>query len=517
LVFNVVTETTDSGVVQSIDGLTGLSGNNIEVKKFITTKTYEVGVRCLIGAYKNAWAVTPVTEKIIWYQATDKNQNRTLPDYYLTQIKDQFLVQKFKSESYFDYAGTQTTKNSVSMEFTVKDLMGFTAAVDYRNGSVWNRAELKLDPSYGNSVDIMFDKPSTITFKIPDVNGTKIEGTMTVAIDSTISNVLGLSSHVGSLSYGNTTLTDIMYMIHLSSTTGKTSFEAIGYKYVTSSDSRYFNKDIVWDPYSTNPFLYNASVKAGTNMVLTTIVELIDPTPGNENEVNKVKVRVMMGDKDIASFVSNKWILEDFNLYKFGHSILQHDYVVSKAPSNTYLTEYLQSKPYPEGDNRYVKLLFGNNESGVRFQMKYYTVRGDYSQFSLRGNYVQMKPINTLTESVNTYKGRYSDPLGEEILTTPGNAPLGTDSSYQRDIVCKIFRGLYNDQTPIEVKRTPSVIKLVIGNDVAASMYQDDMNPASVSNHAGIWKNRGLEGGPYGQLAALDIRIETKFTILNVS
>ena len=487
-------------VVADLSGLTGwLTGtlSNYEVKQCVTTKEYFACIRVKIGAYKNLWHVTRVKEEITWYTLFDKNQAKVLPDHYLSQIK-RSGDQAFKTTSRF--IGTDNSKifkiGSTS-EFTVAHLMGFKVGVEYGVNGAWTAFYLAQDVNYGNSADLMYDQVTTVKLMHNSVEfGTRVEfGTLTLSIDSPKLLSLGSESHKAATS-------NPMYMINLSIPTGKNAFTAVGYKYSIANDSQYFNSN--WSPYAVDNelFLKNGSSNAGTNMGLTTKVELIDPNWGNAstdvNEVNKVKVIIMQNGTELASFISDKWILENFNIIMSRGPIVQHEYVVAKTDNANFATEYLHAEHTSDTSKFYAKLLYGQSYDGVRVELLNTSVIGDASEFKLNGDRLYMSPLVGGID--NAYTGLYSSTSGTEIFPSQAGYPLPTNSTNHRNICPTKFRGYKNGQAPINVLRTMTRIKMVFGD-----MFQDDMNTYNISNTGGVWKDRG-SNATYSALEANDIR-----------
>jgi hypothetical protein len=495
LVFQPIGEPSDiDSVVTGLSGLTGwlTSSANYEVKQTVTTKEYSACIRVKIGAYKNLWHVTRVNEEITWYTLFDKNQAKVLPDHYLSQIKRDG-DQAFKTTSRFIATdNSKIFKIGSTSEFTVAHLMGFKVGVEkcvsYPT-PVWTAFTLEAD-SYDNSADLMYDQATTVSL----TTSAGIFGDLTLSIDSPKQLALGSESDKSGGS-------DPMYMINLSIPKGNTTFTAVGYKYSIANDSRYFNSN--WSPYAGDNelFLKNGSSNAGTNMGLTTIVELIDPTPNDVNEVNKVKVIIMQNGTELASFISDKWILENFNIIMNRGPIVQHEYVVAKTHRATFSTEYLHAVHTSDALKFYAKLLYGNSYGGVRVELLKTSVRGDASEFQLNGDRLYMSPLVNAVDSVNAYTDRYSNVLGIEIKPSTTGYPLPTNSNAHRNICPTKFRGYKNDQAQIDVFRTATHIKMVFGDK-----FQDDMNTHSTSNVSTVWKNRGSTDGPYNVLQANDIR-----------
>jgi hypothetical protein len=530
-----ISEVTSPGVFQSLNQLQGLDGTDMSrylVNKFTTIKEYYACIRVKIGAYKNLWAVNKVLEETTWYQLTDINQNKILPDYYLSIIKTMDGVQAFKTKRVFKTGSEENTlvsKLTAESKFKVKDLMGFKVGLEYQKKnlsgvSVWTSFMLSPDLIYDNSLDPMFDLRTTVGLRNPTgVNN--IIGQATIAIDTSITTTLGSKTDMN-------TDSPHMYMINLSTATGKTTFTAKGYKYNIATDSQYFNKDKTWSPYTpytvdsgaSSLFLKDVTGKEmGTEMPLSVEVTLIDPTPGdttNVNEINQVKVTIIkngeLDSRPLASFISNKWILENFNIIANKEPIVQHDYVVSNgapAPAPAPATEYLHSTQ-KVSDKFYAKLLYGNNYNGVRVEFPIATLRNDFSNFELKGDRLFMSPLENALDDVNRYSGRYSNLNGTEILPSNNGFPLPTNSTVHRNIHPTKFRGYKNDQTQITILRTLTTIKMVIGN-----LFQDDMNTHFDSSNIGyVWTQRGIEG-IYNKLEARDIRYVTddpSFDNLNI-
>ena len=521
-------EQTSPGVFQSLIELKGLDSNDMSrylVNKFTTIKEYYACIRVKIGAYKNLWAVNKVLEETTWYQLTDINQNKILPDYYLSKIKTSDGVQAFKTKRVFktgSEGNTLVSKLTAQSNFKVKDLMGFKVGLGYQkknanNVSVWTPFLLSPDLIYENSLDPMFDLRTTVGLIDPSGRGVNI-GEATIAIDTSITTTLGSAMDMNTNSAN-------MYMINLSTATGKTTFTAKGYKYNIATDSQYFNKDKTWSPYTpytvdsgaSSLFLKDVTGKEmGTEMPLSVEVTLIDPTPGdttNVNEINRVKVTIIKNGQPglvgtpLASFISNKWILENFNIIANKEPIVQHDYVVSNgALAPAPATEYLHSTQ-KVSDKFYAKLLYGNNYNGVRVEFPIATLRNDFSNFELKGDRLFMSPLENALDDVNRYSGRYSNLNGTEILPSNNGFPLPTNSTVHRNIHPTKFRGYKNDQTQITILRTQTTIKMVIGN-----LFQDNMNTNFDSSNVGsVWTQRELE--------AQDIRYVTddpSFDNLNI-
>ena len=521
-------EQTSAGDPQSLNQLQGLDGTDMSrylVNKFTTIKEYYACIRVKIGAYKNLWAVNKVLEETTWYQLTDINQNKILPDYYLSKIKTMDGVQAFKTKRVFKTGtsgNTLVSKLTAESKFKVKDLMGFKVGLDYQkkdanNVSVWTSFMLSPDLIYDNSLDPMFDLSTTVGLIDPRGIGVNI-GEATIAIDTSITTTLGSAMDMINMSSN-------MYMINLSTATGKTTFTAKGYKYNIATDSQYFNKDKTWSPYT--PYTVNSGASSlflkdvygkemGTEMPLSVEVTLIDPTPNitsNVNEINRVKVTIIKNGQPgsvgtpLASFISNKWILENFNIIANKEPIVQHDYVVSNgALGPAPATEYLHSTQ-KVSDKFYAKLLYGNNYNGVRVEFPIATLRNDFSNFELKGDRLFMSPLENALDDVNRYSERYSNLNGTEILPSNNGFPLPTNSTVHRNIHPTKFRGYKNDQNQITILRTPTTIKMVIGDK-----FQDDMNTNFDSSNVDyVWTQRELE--------ARDIRYVTddpSFDNLNI-
>ena len=484
-------------VDQDLNGLSGwllTSSANYKVRKYVTTKQYNACIRVKIGAYKNLWHVTRVNEEITWYDLFDINQDKVLPDHYLSQIK-MGSDQAFKTTSKFIGADTTSkiSKIGSTSDFTVADLMGFKVGVEYGVNGAWNAFSLAQD-SYRNSADLMYDHATTVALQ----TSAGPFGTLTLSIDSPKLLALGLESH-------KLTTSNPMYMINLSIPKGKTAFTAIGYKYSIANHSHYFNKAISWSPYAVDDelFLKNGSSNVGTNMGLTTKVELIDPNWGNAstdvNEVNKVKVIIMQNGTELASFISDKWILENFNIIMNRGPIIQHEYVVAKTNLTNFATEYLHAEHTSDTSKFYAKLLYGQSYDGVRVELLNTSVRDDASEFKLNGDRLYMSPLVSAVDSVNAYSDRYSSTSGTEICPSASGYPLPTASLKHRNICPTQFRGYKNGQSQINVLRTATHIKMVFGDK-----FQDDMNTGVSSNISRVWKNRGTEGA-YEVLQANDI------------
>ena len=312
--FKIMTysETTSTGEDQDLTGLS-LPSNYI-VKKYVTTKMFRVAIRNRVGPYNNLWIQSPqVEEKTSWYQLTNKNKNnQVMPDYYLMKIVNVEGDQIFMAKRTFQVlGGLPVSSISTDVNFKVKDLMGLTASVDYLDSQSqsWHKFTLKNDLIFNHSVDPMYDSRTLITLLDPMNNILEL-GDVTISIDAEMHTKLGSKQDL-LLDVNN----ENMYQINLSMSRGNNSFQVNGCVYDNSTDSTYFNKNKTWSPYSEGEgiFLKDNNVLKGTPIQnLTTIVELIDSTPNdtdNVNKTNKIKVIVKQGTSTLLSFVSDKYIL----------------------------------------------------------------------------------------------------------------------------------------------------------------------------------------------------------------
>lgn len=486
------------------------SGGNVpthyEVRKKTTVKTYKVAIRNKVGPYKNLWVVSsPITETTTWFELYNTRKQTVMPDYYLKQIVDSDSVQVFKSYRYFNEENTHSLETTTL--FQVKDMMGFTCNVQYYDGTYWQDFDLTND--YSNSVDPMYDLPNIFGLVAENSYGT-INGTLRLTLDTPMFTRLGVDGH--SVSNQNP-----MYMINISNAIGENQFIVTGYKYDVANDAQYFNKtDLDWSPYNVDTlFLTNED---GHNMGvaipnLVAEVQLIDPTPDNQddvNEVNKVKVIVKSNDNELFSFVSNKYILENFNIICNKETIIQHDYQYGRVAPLTQGVEYIQCKDHYD-DTFYAKLTYGTMlMNGVRVDINRISERHNNAMFELKGDRVYMSPLVNGVQ--NPYTGRYSVITGTEILPSSTGYPLPTNSLIHRNIHPTVFRGLINSQSNIVLLRTITRVKLVIGNK-----FVDDMNVPTNSNISYVWANRHLLDGEDITLNALDIyQATTSFTTVEL-
>ena len=519
LAFFNMSDITSEGVVQNLSGLNQPS--NYQVKQYITQKEYDIAIRFKFGAYKNLWLVTHVKELTEYYQLSNINKNgQIMPDYYLMKILDpETGSQKFKATRKFisqTNSNATVTSLSTNVKFTAKDLMGFKTGIEYKNGTNWVPFSLKPDLKYNNSLDTMYDKDTEIILMNPN-NLSEESGLIKITVDCPMFIPLGLNSHILTTDNPN----GIMYIIPLSIPMGSLSFVVTGYTYNVATDSQYFNKNVVWSPYSvSNEFFLKNHLNdfVGTPMNnLSTHIELIDPTPheqSNKNEVNEIKLTVKQNNDVLFSFISNKFILEDFNIINLKSTIIQHDYIVHKtAYSNTGAvlsgTEYLPSLS-SDGALAVVKLKYGNNHNGISLRVAPNSPsRVSTSYFRLASDCVQIKPLNEANASHhnNKYHGRYSS-LTEKIMPSLTGEPLPTNSLVHRNVHPTFFRGLINNQAPIILIRTMTVIKLVIGDK-----FVDDMNVVSNSNIGGVWFNRSTFNGNDCTLKAMKMfKAQTSFS-----
>lgn len=515
--FFPISEHTDAGVVQSLEGLN--QPNYYEVKKYITTKEYHVAIRHRIGPHKNLWIVKQVKEFTEWYQLTNQNKNgQIMPDYHLINIKDSLGLQVFKASRKFENGLDEVSSLSTIVNLKVKHLMGFTVAVEYDNGTIWKEFHLKPDTDYDYSLDSMYDKDTMVTLMHP--NNPMLEfGTMKLTVDTSMFTSLGLSNHVSQIDNPR----NAMYRINLGISRGSNSFRVKGYTYDVATDSTYFNNNVLWSPYSSGDDLFLKGMNPnglnelkGTQMThLSTYVDLIDPTPLdtiNVNEVNNIRVTVKQGNISLFSFVSNKTIVENFNVIYMPKVIVQHNYYVDKLAYNSQNpllsgTEYLASN-YVLPNLEIINLQFGSNKRGIRVEVAPTSiingtdasVRLSSSCFRLTGNIVKIKPLDE-TENTNVgniYTGRYSHSSGEEITPSDTGFPLPTNSNNQRNIHSNIFRGFHNNQSTIDISRTMTKVKFVIGDK-----YVDDLNVLSDTNVSPVWTGRTQFNGFDARLRAM--------------
>ncbi len=506
-------ETTSSPTIENLSDKILADNRGIpshyEVRKYVVTSEYIACIRNKIGPYSNLWCSTPVKEVTIFYELYNKIKNCTMPDYYLYQITNKNSsnlstgVQSFMaSRKFVTNTNTQVSTLTCTSNFKVKDLMGFRVGFQYQQGSTWKNFPLKPDSDYDYGFDPMFDRPTTLNLIKPGTSNIDF-GVVEIAVDTPQFTKLGVSSHMTTSNNPD----KIMYMINLSHSVGSNSFEVKGYMYSISSDSQYFNKNVAWSPYAVgdNLFLKDSyGVFVGQPIPsLNTLVSLIDPTPTNTtnvNEVNRVKLEAFSGATKLFEFTSSKYVLENFNVILTREPIIQHEYKTGPLDIRPSFTEYLQSKPHSSvtPGTSYVKLLYGEDLSGVRCEFNYNALRGNRASFKLLSDYVSMSPLVNNVDSVNGYSGRYA--LGERILSSATGKPLPTNSSIHRNLVPKHFRGFINGEPDINVKRTMTTIKMVMGNK-----FQDRMNTHSQTNIGSVWKNRGVEGF-FDKLEANDMR-----------
>ena len=495
-------ETTSTGEDQDLTDLS-LPFNYI-VKKYVTTKMFRVAIRNRVGPYNNLWIQSPpVEEKTYWYQLTNSNKNnQVMPDHYLMKIVNPEGQQIFMAKRTFKVQeGSPVSSISTDVNFKVKDLMGLTANVEYLDSQSqsWQKFMLKPDPIYNHSVDPMYDSSALLT--IMDPNNIILElGKVYISLDAELHTKLGSCNDVSMVD--NTD--NAMYMINLSMPRGNNSFQVKGYVYDNAMDSKHFNNTTNWSPYSDGDavFLRNSDgVLKGTPIqYLNTFVNLIDPTPGdtaNVNETNKIQVTVRQGSQSLLSFISDKYILENFNVINSKHTIVQHDYYAGKISYNDNEpvlrgTEYLSSN---NSVSDYVNLKFGISTSvGIRAELTSLgtddaNTRLRKSNFRLNSDRVQMSPITEPVNVDNKYNGIYSN-TSEYIQPSESGVPLPTNSTKHRNIKVNIFRGLHNGELPIDIVRTMTKVKFVIGDK-----FVDDLNVVSNTNIASVWSNRNKFNG----------------------
>ena len=501
--FKMMTESETTSIGQDQD-LTGLSlPPNYIVKQYVTTKKFRVAIRNRVGPYTNLWMQSPpVEEKTYWYQLTNSNKNnQVMPDHYLMKIVNAEGEPIFMANRTFKVlGGSPVSSISTSVIFKVKDLMGLTAHVEYLDSQSqsWHKFTLKPDAIYNNSVDPMYDSSTELTIMYPNDNNLVL-GKVTISLDAEMHTKLGSKQDL--LLDGN--IDHAMYMINLSMSRGINSFLVKGYLYENSRDSIYFNKNKIWSPYSDNEGVFlkdNNNNLMGTEIRdLYTSLELIDPTLGdtdNVNETNKIKVTVRQGSESLLSFISDRYILENFNVINSKHTIVQHDYYVGKTSYNDiepvlYDTEYLSSN---NSESDYVNLKFGNSTSvGIRAELTRLgtddaNTRLRKSNFRLNSDQVQMLPITVPGNVENSYTGIYSNTV--YIQPSVSGVPLPTNSTKHRNIKVNIFRGLHNGESPIEIVRTMTKVKFVIGDK-----FVDDLNVVSNTNIASVWSHRNTFNG----------------------
>ena len=509
-----ISETTSAGVTQNLTGLQNIQPYYV-VKKYTTIKEYYIAIRNRVGSYKNLWLTKQVKEFTYWYQLTNSNKNgAVMPDYFLHNILDDNGNQAFKASRSFQLdSGTETSSElSTTINVKIKDLMGFTISVEFNNGTTWVPFALKADSNYDHALDPMYDRVTSITLMSP-TNLSQELGTMRVTVDAPMLTSLGLSSHISPIDNQNNT----MYIINITVPQGSSSFSVKGYMYDVATDSQYFNKNASWSPYSVGDALFlrnNNNDFVGNQITnLTTLVQLIDPTPGNTtnvNEVNLVKVIVKQGSNELFSFISNKMVLENFNIICQPQVIVQHDYLVSKTsydPVEAVLsgTEYVAST-YVLNALDVVNLNFGDNHKGIRLEVKPASTttsidRVSIGFFRLNGDRVQIKLLDedTTSNSSNIYTGRYSHVSGEEIIASGTGAALPTTSSVHRNVKPIVFRGYKNNQPKIDIIRTMTTCKLVVGDKYMDPMHSSDTN-ASI-----LWADRSTFNGQDATLRAMKL------------
>jgi hypothetical protein len=476
---------------------------NIKYKviEYETIKEYFVAIKLRLGPYKNVHAVTKVTEKTIWYQLIDKNQNRIMPDYYLTQIKNSNNEQLYNSSRRFlDASDTEVFNITCETKFLVKDLMGFTVGIQYkpRNSNNWETFDLGQDSLFDNSVDLLFDLTGNYTIITPVTNPVTndIFGTFNISIDSSIETLFGLLEHKAADS-------EFMYTMDLNTPEGNTSFDIKCYKYDYSNldTLAYINTEGVWSPYNNDDnndkfFIPNLGTELAVISSVTTV-------PDSDN----VKLTIKNNDGDeLIQMEVNKWIITNFNILLNRKDIIQHDYNISELSTQNRDREYYTTKFSSVNNSFYSKLLFGNQTEGIRVEILPHAIRGDKSSFYLTGDHIHINLLKHnigTTTTTNTYTGLYSGVTGTEVTPTNTGFPNSTNSERHRNIFPKKFRGYKNDATEISVLRTKTTIKFCIGED-----YVDNFEDSTYGQISGVvWNNIN---NPIKILSVTDMKSSTE-------
>jgi hypothetical protein len=195
-------------------------------------------------------------------------------------------------------------------------------------------------------------------------------------------------------------------------------------------------------------------------------------------------------------------IIDSFNMFSSKSGpIIKHEYIVDLLTyEKTYLVEYLscvrRGSP-ASGEEYYSKLTYGSAYDGVLVNLSKVVVGADNSTFRLSGDKVC---INLLTGALdNLYGGLYSS--FTEISPSSAGVPKPTNSVIHRNIAPKQFRGYKDSAAVIDVIRTLTTVKLVIGDK-----YHDDMNGSSLDrNVARIWAKRGDDASGYSAIESTSI------------
>jgi hypothetical protein len=444
---NIVTSTS-LGVEMNLDNYRLVGGGIIpsyyKVKKYITTQTYNASIRLQLGSYQNLWCqrdnITEITE---WYALENSNKNNAvMPDSYLIKIVDSNNLQAFVPKRYFD---GNVNELSFSINLKPKDLMGFKAKAEYQTSSGWVEFSMETDSDYNYSIDMGYDK-STVLHLFTMISSTKITCDMTIDIDCPMDSKFGLLSHISTPEDPD----PVMYIINLSIARGVNSFAATGYKYNVETHAQHFPSG--WSYQSdTNLFLKDSDdVLVGTEISnLNTLVELLPPSAG---DVNSIKLTLKQNTSTVLSFVSDKYILENFNVLFIGGMILKHVYKVGNDTTDalTPITEYLLSQNDSVSNSNLVNLKYGlSSASGVKYIIDNTNYSVGTVTMILNPDYVQAKP------SITLYNGDYSTKSRFMINK------LQTNSTFLRNIQFRHYRGY--EYHIINIVRTASTVKFLAG------------------------------------------------------
>jgi hypothetical protein len=461
------------------------------VKRYTETKKFKAAIKLRVGAYSNLWYVIPVTQRTVTWKLFD-SADRQLPDYFLKRIKVDGSCPYQTTKTFVNIANQEVSELNSFCNFKIADLFVAKATVQYKDAA---GAWVSFDSDGRDDLDLVFDTNTKLNFK---PSGQSSASTAHIIIDALNKD----------LTFGEVPLQllqeqkPILYTIELTTASGTTTFNASGYIYDIAHDAKWLPED--WSPSSTNKLFLQDGFddRVGTELTLTTDVVYgdlsTDPSVPRFVTVNIYQNRNNL----IASFTSNQLIIDSFNIFscKSGQ-IVRHRYInADTAPTQkTYTEEYLPSvrrSSSLSGEEYYCKLKYGFNYEGVLVNLDKAVLPNSESTFKLRGDKVN---INLLKDAViNPYNGRYSS--YDEILPSETGVPLSTNSSIHRNIGPNWFRGYTNSDEPIVVIRSPTAVKLVIGNE-----YQDDMNIFDDTNVAYVWANRELVSSDIYKPASRDI------------
>jgi hypothetical protein len=499
----IASSTVEGSEPMSLDGCK-MDGQNIpsyyQVKKMTTTRVLDVYVKLSI-LYDNLWLKTQITEVTEWHVLYNTSKGHIMPDYFLSKIMNGVdNSQKFLANRYFkDESNISITHISSKATFTKDQLKGFTSVVEYHNNSGWH--QFTLGNTYNNNVDLKYDTPTELNLYafpagyVPDYVPGPVDpiyfGKIFIRLDPDQGVILGRVSDKDSQEVHH-------YLINISTAKGINSFSASGYIYDIQEDSRYFNKTLTtWSPYNaSNFFLKNGNNYVGTSISdLVTSVKLIEDgnSTNNLEEVQKVKVTIKKQNTELISFVSDKLILEQFNVIINREQIIQHDYLIYGREQDKYnpatgmpAHEYLHVKSYENNSHRYfAKLNFGSqNLNGVRVEINKKSDRGDYANFKLKGDRVLIDLCVDPVNLNNKYSGLYNNNTNNhEIKPTESGVPKSTDSLIHRNIRPKQFRGYRNKLPYIKVIRTPAKVLFNIHDKIYDSMSKTELGEINSLNN----------------------------------